>query len=285
MHQWHLFRPHLFCVVGKHIEELYGVNWQIHINVVWLSEFLLVGVFFFVDLAHCFSCAHIPALDTIFDLVKLAVVDKVLVAVWIEVVCYYEKSLSCCSDCKRADSAEDISQQLSASHVAEDSISFLLQSRTPVHLLEIELKLYSLFFQFHEVVLYSSHMLKCRRPIDIMQFLCLIDYSFDVWTLQECNFSDDLLVWNLLLCKIVMSHMPDCFKAIRERNVALFSLMLVCEPFEYFLVFNIFEVQLDLCRFNRHFRPLLLRKILNGKVTADEDKLFLRVACDDPLVT
>lgn len=69
MHQWHLLGSHLFCVIGKHIQELYGVDWKIHVDVVWLSKLLLIGVFFFVDLAHGFPRAHIPAFNAIFDLV------------------------------------------------------------------------------------------------------------------------------------------------------------------------------------------------------------------------
>lgn len=118
-----------------------------------------------------------------------------------------------------------------------------------------------------------------------MQFFGLIDYCFDVRTLQESNLSDDFLVWNLLLCKVVMSHMSDCFKAIGERNVSFFSFMLVSEPLEDLLIFNIFVVQLDLSRLNNHLCSMLLRNVFDAKVTADEDKLFLRIACDDPLVT
>lgn len=146
MHQWHLLSFHLFCVIGKHIKELYGVDWEIHVDVVRLSELLLVGVFFFVDFAHSLSCTHVPAFDAIFYLVKLAVVDQILVAVRIKVVRYNEKSLSCCSNSQWPNSAEDISQKLSTLHVAEHPISFLLQPRAPVNLFEIELKLYSLLF-------------------------------------------------------------------------------------------------------------------------------------------
>lgn len=146
MHQWHLLSFHLFCVIGKHIKELYGVDWEIHVDVVRLSELLLVGLFFLVDFAHGFSCAHVPAFDAIFYLVKLAVVDQILVAVRIEVICNNEKSFSGCSDCKWPNSTEDISQQLSTLHVAEHPISFLLQPRAPVNLFEVELKLYSLLF-------------------------------------------------------------------------------------------------------------------------------------------
>lgn len=118
-----------------------------------------------------------------------------------------------------------------------------------------------------------------------MQFFGLIDYCFDIRTLQESNFSDDLLEGYLLLCKIVMSHMSDCFEAVGERNVPFFSFMLVGEPLEDLLIFNIFVVQLDLSRLNNHLRPMLLRNVFNAKVAADEDKLFLRIACDDSLVT
>ena len=83
-----------------------------------------------------------------------------------------------------------------------------------------------------------------------MQFLSFVDNSFDVGTLQKSNFSDDLLVWNLLLRKVVMSHMSDCFEAIGERNVAFFSFVFVCEPLEDILIFNIFVVQLNLSWLN-----------------------------------
>lgn len=128
-------------------------------------------------------------------------------------------------------------------------------------------------------------MFKRWRSINIVQFFGLIDNCFDIRTLQESNFSDDFFEGNLLLCKIVMSHMSDCFEAVGERNVSLFPFMLVGEPLEDLLIFNIFVVQLDFSRLNNHLRPMLLWNVFNAKVAADEDKLFLRIACDDPLVT
>lgn len=128
-------------------------------------------------------------------------------------------------------------------------------------------------------------MLKSWCPVDIMQLFSFIDYSFDVRTFQESDFSDYFLVWNLLLCKIVMGHMPDCFKAIGERNVSFFSFMLVGEPLKDFLIFNIFVVQFNLSRLNGYFCPVLLRNVFNGKIAADEDKFFLWIACDDSLIT
>lgn len=118
-----------------------------------------------------------------------------------------------------------------------------------------------------------------------MQFFCLVYYCFDVWTLQEGNFSNDFFIWYLLLCEIVVSHVTYCFEAIGERNVAFLSLMLMSEPFEDILIFNIFVVQLDLSRLDGHLSSMLFRDVFNGEVAADEDEFFLGVASYDSLVT
>lgn len=86
MHQRHLLRLKVIGVVRKHVQELYRVHRQVHVNVVGGLEVDAQGGFLSVELSHDLSRAHVRADHVLGHLVQLGVVHQVLVAVRVEVV-------------------------------------------------------------------------------------------------------------------------------------------------------------------------------------------------------
>lgn len=49
-----------------------------------------------------------------------------------------------------------------------------------------------------------------------MQFLNFVDYTSDIETFEEGNFSDDFVIWLLFNCKVVMSKMSYGLETVGE---------------------------------------------------------------------
>lgn len=81
MNQWHFICLHILFIVGKHIQELDGIDWKVHVDVIRILKLLFISILLSVYLSHCLTSAHVPALDTIFHLVELAIGHKELMAV------------------------------------------------------------------------------------------------------------------------------------------------------------------------------------------------------------
>jgi hypothetical protein len=75
MHQWHLSSLHVMRVVGKDIEELNRIHWQVHIKVVRLLKISTESLLFSVQFAHDLPCAHVRAYHFVLDFVQLSVMD------------------------------------------------------------------------------------------------------------------------------------------------------------------------------------------------------------------
>jgi hypothetical protein len=79
--------------------------------------------------------------------------------------------------------------------------------------------------------------------------------------------------------------MANCLKTIGEWNITLFPFFFIGKPYEYFLIFTIFIVQLDLFLLNGRLPSLFLWDIIHLKGLINKDDLFLRVFGKDSLET
>jgi hypothetical protein len=73
MHQWHLGSLHVMPVVGKHVQELNRIHWQVHIKVVRLLKINTQSLLFSVQFAHHLPCAHVRTYHFVLDFVQLSV--------------------------------------------------------------------------------------------------------------------------------------------------------------------------------------------------------------------
>jgi hypothetical protein len=69
----HFVGLHLLLIVGKNVQELDGVDWKIHVDVIRILKLFLIGIFLLVDLAHRLTGAHVPAFNAILHFIELAI--------------------------------------------------------------------------------------------------------------------------------------------------------------------------------------------------------------------
>jgi hypothetical protein len=127
-------------------------------------------------------------------------------------------------------------------------------------------------------------MLQSRRSINIMQFFSFINNCFDVEAFQQSDFTNNFSKRLLMLCEIIVRHMPNSFKAVRKWYVSLFFLSFVSEPFENFLIFTIFIVQVYWNLFNLYFVSAFFRNIFHFEWSIHKDDLFVWINSNDRLI-
>ena len=174
-----------------------------------------------VELANDLTRTHVGADHFVRDMVKDSVVDQVLVAVGVEVIGNHVEAFAGGSYCQRTAAAEYVGEVLALFHHFEQAISFLLQSRAPIDLLKIELKLRAYLFQFHKIILLTRHHLQRRGPIDIMQFLGLVDHTRDVETFQKSDFADNLVIRDLFWGEVIVRKMADSLETVGEGDLGV----------------------------------------------------------------
>jgi hypothetical protein len=142
-----------------------------------------------------------------------------------------------------------------------------------------------LFFKFYKIIMNTSHMLQGRCTINVMKFFCFVDNCFDIRAFEKSNFSNNSSKRLLLISEIVMGHMSDCFKTIREGNKIFVTLFFISEPLQNFLIFTIFIIQPYLNILDWCFISSLFRNILNLELIINKYDLLILIFSENALET
>lgn len=209
---------------------------------------------FFVDFFYGFTGAHVPAFHSIFHCIDLAISHQVLIAARIQIIRNYIGPLLSSPNRQRPNPTENIRQALLRLDIAQNPIPFLLQSRTPIHPLEIKLKINPDFPHFYLIVFLSRHVLEDGCAVDVVQFFCLVADGLDVPAFEQGYFADYLLVFLLLWGQVVMGDVAGCLEAVRKWHL----LAPLQEHIKNLLITQIIKPQHNITLDNLNFLSLIL---------------------------